>query len=102
MLKDHAELRIRTEAPTVRNVQGFEIRKETAAEKRFGSEAAIIAVKNLCKQLGINFSKRKAMQVIPVVGGAIGAAVNADFIRDVGYAARRSYQERWLRDNEKW
>ena len=75
---------------------------EKAAEKRFGSEAAIIAVKNLCKQLGINFSKRKAMQVIPVVGGAIGAAVNADFIRDVGYAARRSYQERWLRDNGKW
>ena len=75
---------------------------EKKAGEAMGKEAAVIAIRNLCKQLGINFTKRKAMQVIPVVGGAIGAAVNANFIRDVGYAARRIYQQRWLNDNGKW
>lgn len=64
--------------------------------------AAITTIRQLCKQLGINLTKRKALQAIPVLGGAVGAAVNADFLRDIGYAARRSYQQRWLSDNGKW
>ncbi|MBR3623101.1 MAG: EcsC family protein [Selenomonadaceae bacterium] len=75
---------------------------EQKAAQALGKEAAVIAIKNLCKQLGINFTKRKALQAIPIVGGGIAAAVNADFIRDVGYASIRIYQQRWLRDNEKW
>lgn len=65
-------------------------------------ELSIMTIRSLCKQLGINFTKRKALQVIPAVGAGVGAAVNADFLRDVGYAARRSYQQRWLTDNGKW
>lgn len=65
-------------------------------------EMSIVAIRSLCKQLGINFTKRKALQMIPVVGITVAAAVNADFLRDVGYAARRSYQQRWLADNGKW
>lgn len=75
---------------------------EKKAATGAAKEAFIMTIKSLCKQLGINFTKRKAMQVIPVLGGAVGAAVNADFLRDVGYAARRSYQQRWLDDNGKW
>lgn len=75
---------------------------ERRAAQTAGKEFGIIAIKNLCKQLGINLTKRKALQVIPGVGAAVGAAVNADFMRDVGYAARRVYQKRWLEDNEKW
>lgn len=54
------------------------------------------------KQLGINLTKRKAMQEIYAIDGGIGAAVNGNFMRGIGYAARRSYQGRWLRDNDKW
>lgn len=75
---------------------------ENKASQTLGREAGIIAIKKLCNQLGINLTKRKALQVIPWVGGGVGAAVNADFIRDVGYAARRVYQERWLKENGKW
>lgn len=75
---------------------------ERRAGQQAGKEMAIIAIKNLCKQLGINLTKRKALQVIPGVGAAVGAAVNADFLRDVGYAARRIYQKRWLEENGKW
>lgn len=42
------------------------------------------------------------MQEIYAIGGGIGAAVNGNFMRGIGYAARRSYQGRWLRENDKW
>lgn len=71
---------------------------QNAGEK----ETMILMIKALCKQLGINLTKRKALQAIPVIGGVVGAAVNGSFIRDVGYAARRIYQQRWLQDNDKW
>lgn len=71
---------------------------QNAGEK----EAMILMIKALCKQLGVNLTKRKALQAIPVIGGGVGAAVNGSFMRDVGYAARRIYQQRWLQDNNKW
>lgn len=71
------------------------------AKKAVSNELIIKLIKDLCKQLGINFSKRKAMQVIPLFGAGVGAAMNGSFIRDIGYAARRQYQERWLIDNGK-
>jgi hypothetical protein len=69
-----------------------------AAEQSLGKEAAIIAVRNLASQLGVNFGKRKMLQAIPLIGAAVGASVNAAFVGDVAWAARRSYQERWLAD----
>lgn len=56
-------------------------------------------VKKVSKQLGINLSKRKAMQLIPGIGMTIGAAVNISYIKDIAEAAKRTYQKRWLVDN---
>jgi hypothetical protein len=69
-----------------------------AAEEGLKQYVILAGVKQLAKQLGVNLTKRKALQVVPVIGAGIGAAVNASYIRDVGYAARRMYQERWLID----
>ena len=74
---------------------------EKAVENKYGKEAAILAIKNLAKQLGVNITKRKASQAIPVVGSVVGAAINLAFINDMAWAARRSFQERWLSDNGK-
>jgi hypothetical protein len=74
---------------------------EKAAQQPFGKEAAILAVKNLAKQLGVNISKRKALQAIPVIGSLVGASSNGWYIKDVGWAARRAFQERWLIENSK-
>ena len=74
---------------------------EKAMANRYGMEAAIMSIKSLTKQLGINLTKRKASQAIPVVGSAVGAAMNLAFINDVAWAARHSFQERWLVDNSK-
>jgi hypothetical protein len=74
---------------------------EKAAGLQLSKESGIIAIKNLAKQLGINITKRKAMQAIPVIGAVVGASVNGWYLKDVGWAARRAFQERWLIDNNK-
>lgn len=73
----------------------------TVAQNQFSKEAGILLIKNLAKQLGINLTKRKAMAVIPVIGAAIGGSVNGWYLKEVGWAARRAFQERWLIDNQK-
>ncbi len=78
--------------------QTFKAMGERAASRVLGKEAAIIALRNLARQLGVNLTKRKMLQAIPVAGAAIGAAVNGTFIDEVAWAARRAYQERWFKD----
>lgn len=50
----------------------------------------------LTRALGLSLAKRKAGQVVPVLGGAVGALVNAGFQTDVARAARYGYRMRWL------
>lgn len=69
-----------------------------AAANKFGIDAAIITTKNLAKSLGINLTKRKALAAVPAIGAIIGGSANGWYIREVGIAAQRSFQERWLRD----
>lgn len=81
--------------------QSWKSLAQQASTQAVGREAGILAVKSLAKQLGINLTKRKALQAIPIVGAAVGASVNAWYIKEVGWAARRSFQERWLAENNK-
>ncbi len=74
---------------------------EQAAKEAFSKEAGVLAIRNLAKQLGYNLTKRKALQSIPIIGAGIGASVNGWYIKDVGWAARRAFQERWLIHNKK-
>ena len=74
---------------------------ESATTSTVSKEALILAIKNLAKQLGVNLTKRKALQAIPVIGAAVGASVNGWYIKDIGWAARRAFQERWLIENNK-
>lgn len=74
---------------------------EKAAKERLSKEAAINGLRNLAKQLGINLTKRKALVAIPVIGAAVGGTVNGWYLKEVGWAARRAFQERWLIDNNK-
>ncbi|KXK29880.1 MAG: EcsC protein family protein [Candidatus Brocadia sinica] len=81
--------------------QTWKAMAEKAAKRQISKEGAIIAIKNLAKQIGINITKRKALQAIPVIGALVGGSVNGWYIKDVGWAARRPFQERWLIDNQK-
>jgi hypothetical protein len=81
--------------------QTWKLMAEKAAQSQAGKETLIIGIRNLAKQLGINLTKRKVLSAIPVIGAVIGGSVNGWYIRDVGWAARRAFQERWLVDNHK-
>jgi len=54
------------------------------------------AVDRVARGLGTDLLKRKAAQVVPLAGAAIGAGVNASFQTDVARAARYGYRVRWL------
>lgn len=71
---------------------------ERAARRGVSAEAVLLFARDVAEQLGLNLTKRKALAALPVVGGVIGAAVNGWYMRDVGAAAQRTYQERWLTD----
>jgi len=58
-------------------------------------------ISSLAKTVGMNLTKRKALQMIPVVGAVVGGSVNGWFIKDTGWAARRCFQQRWLIENHK-
>jgi len=49
----------------------------------------------------INLAKRKALAATPIIGAVMGCPVNVWFIKEVGWAARRSFQEKWLIENHK-
>lgn len=74
---------------------------EKVAENQFTKEAGVLAVRAVAKSLGVNMTKRKTLQAIPVIGALVGASVNGWYINDVAWAARREFQERWLLDNGK-
>jgi hypothetical protein len=81
--------------------QTWRMMANRAAEHAFSREGAILAVRALARQLGVNLTKRKALQAIPVMGALVGGSVNAWYVRDVATSARRAYQERWLLENHK-
>jgi uncharacterized protein (DUF697 family) len=62
---------------------------------------AILAVREFAKSVGVNLTKRKILQIIPLVGAAVGLAMNAAYMRDIGWTARRYFQRSWLEDRGK-
>lgn len=75
---------------------------QRATTNRLSRDGALIAIKELAKQLGINLTKRKALAAVPAIGALTGAGVNAVYIGDIAWAARRAYQRRWLVENGRW
>lgn len=73
---------------------------QTIVDMTGHSAASAAATHKVATTLGINLSTRKLGQILPVVGAAIGAGVNAAFQNDVTSAARFAGRSRWLVANE--
>jgi hypothetical protein len=69
---------------------------ERVTEREIAKEATVYSLQNLARAIGVNLGKRKAAGSVPVLGIAVGAAVNAWYLSDVASAARYTFQERWL------
>jgi len=77
----------------------FERMAVEANDAAFSQQAVLLGAKALAEQLGMNLARRKLAQSVPFLGAGIGATINAWFLHDVCHAARRTFQERWLRAN---
>lgn len=69
---------------------------------KVSKEAFVIAVREFGKRIGIQMTRNRLLMAVPVVGGGVGLLVDGNYIRNIGWAARRAYQERWLRDRGRW
>lgn len=70
---------------------------ERVTERELAKNATVYSLHNLARSIGINLGRRKAAGSIPVLGAAVGGAVNAWYLADVAQTARYVFQERWLR-----
>lgn len=70
---------------------------ERAAERELAKEAAVFSLQTLASRIGMQLGKRKAAGAVPILGAAVGGAVNAWYAHEVAQIARYVFQERWLR-----
>ena len=70
------------------------------AAKQIGAQSMLAALRQFAKSLGINLTKRKALQMVPIIGALVGASFNATYTNDIGHAAYFCYRRRWIADRE--
>jgi hypothetical protein len=80
----------------------FKSMAEKAASDTFSKEALVIAIREFGKRIGIQMTRNRLLMAVPIAGGGVGLLLDGNYIRNVGHAARFSYQERWLRDRGRW
>ncbi len=69
------------------------------ANKQITKGAMLAGLRQLAKALGIQLTKRKALQMIPIVGAVVGASLNGILANDIGRTAYMSYRRRWMQEN---
>ncbi len=69
---------------------------ERVAERHLAKEATQFSLKTLAQRIGLNLGRRKVLGVVPLLGAAIGGAVNAGYLHDIAVVARHVLQYRWL------
>lgn len=71
----------------------------SAAEEKIKAMALLTNVDKFAENLGIQITKRKALQMVPLLGGLVGGCFNAVFMNDVGRSAFMNYRRRWIESN---
>jgi len=63
--------------------------------KKLAEEKALsVAIRELAKTIGIQITKRKALQMVPIIGGIIGGGFDGTYANDVGRTAVMLYRKR--------
>jgi len=66
------------------------------AGKKINEMALLTNVDQFAEKLGIQITKRKALQIVPLLGGLVGGCFNAAFMNDIGKSAFMNYRRRWI------
>ncbi len=73
---------------------------EALARKELSRLSLLAAMRQFAQRLGVQLTKRKALQIVPLVGALVGASFNALFVNDVGRAAYMAYRRRRIAELE--
>ena len=73
---------------------------ESLAAKQLSRHSLIAGIRQTAKTFGFQLTKRKALQIVPVLGAIVGASLNGALANDVGNAAYMSYRRRWIAEQE--
>ncbi len=73
---------------------------EAVARREISRLSLLGAMRQFAQRLGIQLTKRKALQMVPVIGALIGASFNALFVNDIGRAAYMVYRRRRIAELE--
>ena len=72
---------------------------EDLASKQLTKHSMLAALRQFAKTLGYQLTKRKALQLVPIVGALVGASLNGALANDIGKAAYMSYRRRWIAEH---
>ncbi len=67
---------------------------ESLARREISRISLLAALRHFAEKLGVQLTKRKALQSVPVIGAMIGASFNGLFVNDVGRSAYMLYRRR--------
>ena len=73
---------------------------EALARKEISRLSILAAMRQFAQRLGVQLTKRKALQMVPLTGALIGASFNGVFVNDVGRAAYMLYRGRRIAELE--
>jgi hypothetical protein len=68
------------------------------ARRQLATGVVAVTVYDVAKQIGVGLIRRRALAALPVAGALVGGSANGWYINEVSWAARRTFQERWLAD----
>lgn len=70
------------------------------AAREISRLSLMAAIREFAKSLGIQLTKRKALQSVPVIGALVGGSFNCVFVNDISRAAYMSYRRRFVEEME--
>lgn len=73
---------------------------EDLASKQLTKHSLLAGIRQFAKTLGFQLTKRKALQLVPVIGAIVGASLNGTLANDIGKAAYISYRRRWIAEQD--
>ncbi len=73
---------------------------ESLAMKEIGERSLLAYIRRFAESIGIQMTKRKALQMVPILGAFIGGSFNYAFVKDIGEAAYMSYRRRRIEEDE--
>jgi hypothetical protein len=69
---------------------------ERVAEREMAKEATVFSLQTLAGRVGVHLGSRKSAGAVPILGAAVGSAMNAWYLHDVSRTARFVLHDRWL------